>query len=612
MSNLTKINKLTPFGKFCVTIGNLPASYMESLTYEEQLLWFCNFLENEVIPAVNNNAGAVEELQNLYIQLKNYVDNYFENLNVQEEINNKLDAMAIDGTLSRIINDELLNNINTNIININNKIKHINKYTPNLEYMFTHHTDKDVFQGLCCDENYYYYANATNNSLSKIFKRSLASNELINIYEDIDFRHCNDMSIINDIIYSANIVDSNNDFTRGIGVFNTITNSQNKIFPFETEEIVNEGFLFVSSLTKYDENHLLCVLLKDYNNMHSMGLFLLDLRNNSYQKININNVEYMKNKTWQSCEYVNEKLYFICSNPTTIHEFYEENNEFFYNTSYSYENYDLFGQNIGEMEGIALLPEWYNGNNTLLLYSQVKRFNGNNKTLKFYCVNPETNLPLSANNPQTEGNYPSLLSNITVKQEATNYYEDGSSAYPFKDLLSALECLNFSNLRKSARINLYKGTYNIYDIRNMKVILIGQEADIIINGNCNLQYLKDNCYIGGSNEIIWNNNNFNIVGTNILFNNVNFNDNSINVLDISFNSNVYFKNCIASLNNYIAITDSQVHTHFSQILRKSGSLQFFEIRDGGVLYNSNTLTLVNTNVNRTSGGIGIMPGWVNV
>lgn len=103
MSNLTPINKLTPFGRFCTTIGNLPSSYMESLTYEEQLLWFCNFLQNEVIPTVNNNADAVEELQNLFVELKNYVDNYFENLDVQEEINNKLDEMAESGSLLEII-----------------------------------------------------------------------------------------------------------------------------------------------------------------------------------------------------------------------------------------------------------------------------------------------------------------------------------------------------------------------------------------------------------------------------------------------------------------------------------------------------------------------------
>ena len=93
---MINIKKLNPFGKFCVTMGMIPTSYKESLTYEEQLLWFCSFLDKEVIPSVNNNADAIIELQN-------YVANYFDNLDIQEEINNKLDEMAESGELADII-----------------------------------------------------------------------------------------------------------------------------------------------------------------------------------------------------------------------------------------------------------------------------------------------------------------------------------------------------------------------------------------------------------------------------------------------------------------------------------------------------------------------------
>ena len=117
LNELKPVGKLNPFAKFCCTIGNLPTSYMISLTYEEQLLWLCNYLEKTVIPAVNTNAEAVQELQELYIVLKNYVDNYFENLDVQEEINNKLDEMATDGTLENIINQEIFGELNNKVNN---------------------------------------------------------------------------------------------------------------------------------------------------------------------------------------------------------------------------------------------------------------------------------------------------------------------------------------------------------------------------------------------------------------------------------------------------------------------------------------------------------------
>ena len=95
--------KLKPFTKFCVSLGMLPSSYKQSLTYEEQLIWFCDFLENKVIPAVNQNAEAVEEMQNLFNELQTYVNEYFSNVDVQEEINNKLDDMAESGELEEII-----------------------------------------------------------------------------------------------------------------------------------------------------------------------------------------------------------------------------------------------------------------------------------------------------------------------------------------------------------------------------------------------------------------------------------------------------------------------------------------------------------------------------
>ena len=100
---MIKVDKLNPFGRMCISLGMLPSSYKESLTYEEQILWFMNYLEKTVTPALNNNADAIIELQGLYEQIKTYVDEYFDNLDIQEEINNKLDDMAESGELTEII-----------------------------------------------------------------------------------------------------------------------------------------------------------------------------------------------------------------------------------------------------------------------------------------------------------------------------------------------------------------------------------------------------------------------------------------------------------------------------------------------------------------------------
>lgn len=106
------------FQKFCIRIGAIPKNYTEALTLEEQILYFIDFLQNTVIPAVNTNADTVNSLINEFNKLYNYVNTYFENLDVQEEINNKLNQMAQSGELENIISAYL--NLNC-ILSFNTK-----------------------------------------------------------------------------------------------------------------------------------------------------------------------------------------------------------------------------------------------------------------------------------------------------------------------------------------------------------------------------------------------------------------------------------------------------------------------------------------------------------
>ena len=80
----------------CADWGLIPTSFKQCMTWEEQVLWLARFLQETVIPTVNANTNAFNDL-------KTYVENYFDNLDVQEEINNKLDAMAESGELAELI-----------------------------------------------------------------------------------------------------------------------------------------------------------------------------------------------------------------------------------------------------------------------------------------------------------------------------------------------------------------------------------------------------------------------------------------------------------------------------------------------------------------------------
>lgn len=105
----------SPFKHLVMTIGELPTTFVESMSYYEALAWLVNYMEKTLLPAVNGNAEATKELQEAFVELKNYVDNYLDNLDLQTDINNKLDAMAESGQLAEIINEQIFDDLNDEV-----------------------------------------------------------------------------------------------------------------------------------------------------------------------------------------------------------------------------------------------------------------------------------------------------------------------------------------------------------------------------------------------------------------------------------------------------------------------------------------------------------------
>ena len=82
------------------------AQDFDSLTLYEK---YCKIVDclNQVIEKSNLTSDKVSELNTLVNDIENYINNYFDNLDVQEEINNKLDQMASSGELGEIISEYL-------------------------------------------------------------------------------------------------------------------------------------------------------------------------------------------------------------------------------------------------------------------------------------------------------------------------------------------------------------------------------------------------------------------------------------------------------------------------------------------------------------------------
>lgn len=108
--NDKKFIKLTPFKMQVLQSFPFIDADFDALTNYELLCKVVEYL-NITVDNVDLLNEKVEEFEN-----------YFNDLDVQEEINNKLDEMAEDGTLASIINEDLLATINQNVTNNTNAI----------------------------------------------------------------------------------------------------------------------------------------------------------------------------------------------------------------------------------------------------------------------------------------------------------------------------------------------------------------------------------------------------------------------------------------------------------------------------------------------------------
>ena len=177
--------KLSPF-KLQV-LQNFPyiEADFDAITNYQLLCKVVDYL-NQVIDNMNTTESIVQTqienidaLYNAYVELHDYVDTYFKNLDVQDEINNKLDEMAEDGSLTTLIGNYVdpiqdafeeeingqmttfQNTINTQISNINNKVTSAVDINPLIASSVAGMTETDRIYVNTTDGKWYYYNGTT-------------------------------------------------------------------------------------------------------------------------------------------------------------------------------------------------------------------------------------------------------------------------------------------------------------------------------------------------------------------------------------------------------------------------------------------------------------------
>lgn len=153
----------------------------DALTDYELLSKVVEYL-NQVISNNNEQNTLMTNLYNAYVSLQNYVNNYFDNLDVQEEINNKLESMAQSGELTELIRnyvdpiyqsfenevnnkldeqDEEISsfktNVNSRVNEIDIKVDQATSGSPLVASSTSEMTETDRIYVNTTDGNWYYY-----------------------------------------------------------------------------------------------------------------------------------------------------------------------------------------------------------------------------------------------------------------------------------------------------------------------------------------------------------------------------------------------------------------------------------------------------------------------
>ena len=207
--------------------GQIGTVYMDRDTLPKtvsQLFWI-----------VKQILEANVEMQENFEELYKFVHDFFENLDLQEEVNNKIEEMIKDGTIKDILGDYIL--LNTDMLNIYSKQYLINAYDANLGYA----------QGMAIDSGTIYNAiSGTNTIIEKISNGNIIGT----ITLDTNL-HCNSLVIYNNELYSASIED-------GIYKIDMTTGICEKI----KEGSISNILLYNDKLI-YEENNSLYILDND-------------------------------------------------------------------------------------------------------------------------------------------------------------------------------------------------------------------------------------------------------------------------------------------------------------------------------------------------------------
>lgn len=491
MNNFNYKN-MTPFKWFVLENFPFIENDFESINNYRLFSKVVEYL-NKMKDNLNLTGQQMENLTNAMIELQNYVNNYFDNLDVQDEINNKLDEMAESGELSQIIS-MYLNIPNGNSFDaqrIGRKI--IFGTNPNSTNYNSLGIANGMQGGCVIDENtvaYMLWDNININlNKNKLVKMNINTGEIINEM-DFNFGWCNSMAYKDGLFYIAVRGTTNNSVATNNGYIKVI-NATTLLLENEYTLPIN-----VNAISIYDNT--LYVLQENTNTIYLYNLDGTSKNETINLSIDILNIYN------QNIKVSDNYIYLISTQPSNLLNVFMKDG-----THVKAYNVPKYGglYKIGELQWLDIL----NGNDMILASSIL---NYEETINQFFKINLVENI---STNKFIE-DYTQLL---YVNSEVSSYNPNGTIDNPFNSI-NECDILNVENIIVNANNKNYKYTHlhnhktftirnailteGIY-IQNGKYILYNTEIDYSINSNinactqlrdCDLFY--DNCIFDAKNN----------------------------------------------------------------------------------------------------------------
>ena len=498
---------LRPFSRFCVMIGAIPESIIHSLSYEQQLLRLIKFLKQTVIPAIDGNTTAIQA-----------IEEWIENVDLQEFVDKKLDEMVESGQLQEIIGsyvDEYVATTNNRLDTIESDIDLIENKEPvyknlTLSQVLALNFDIDTsVQSFCIDDdNNVYIYKITTEPYGNLYKYNLINRSYISVAENIKLYHGNSMCYVNGKIYIAPLKDETASFdNKKIVTYDITTGVLNELNPFGSLPYSNSY-----SVCKLDNENIIVGMSESTSN--------LTPTNTHYIKLNVTNLTYTELTPSYYLEIsptraidiavIKNKLYLITGSPAYLLEFDIdlENNTLIQRKIYNIPNKDDLNIDLGEIEGITILPSGLYGDYTFAISTYLV---GNQShgviNYNIYLSNLTTDLM----NPSGETldtntlNYPM---EIHVNSDSTQNLQNGSSTYPFKDINTAIAYMNTDKVNATFVVIDNAGTYDLGNHNGEKIYIktINNTIQVVLKvanfTNCDIKILGSNVSIERSSTSI--------------------------------------------------------------------------------------------------------------